>query len=104
MEVMSPTVCPHGLDPARCEICRVLQPTPVLSARSSPRPARRRLMPSVVTIAVVAIVGFLVVGWVAAAVFAVLRILELVAVAAVAGWVGFRLGVHSGRSDRRRPG
>jgi len=48
--------------------------------------------------AVVAIVGFVVLGWVAAAVFAVLRILELVVVAIVAGWVGFRLGVRRGRS------
>jgi hypothetical protein len=97
MEAMSPTVCPHGLDPATCEICRVLRPTPVPAGRSIPRRAGRSGPPGVATVVVVAIVGFLVLGWVAAAVFAVLRILELVAIAAVAGSVGFRLGVRRGR-------
>lgn len=101
MEVVSPTTCPHGLDPATCEICRVLQPTPVLSARpSSPGRSGGRRLPSLATIVVVAILGFVVVGWVAAAVFAVLHIVELLAIAAVAGWVGFRLGVLRGRSGR----
>jgi hypothetical protein len=97
---MSPTTCPHGLDPAVCEICRVLQPTPVLAGRPTPGRTGRRGLPSVATVVVLAIVGFLVVGWVAAAVFAVLRILELVAIAAGAGWVGFRLGVRRGRRAR----
>jgi hypothetical protein len=100
MEAMSPTTCPHGLDPANCEICRVLQPTPVLAGRSAPGRGGRRGPPSLATIVVVAILGFLVIGWVAAAVFAVLRILELVAIAALAGWVGFHAGVRRGR---RRP-
>jgi len=55
---------------------------------------------NLVALAVVAVVGFLVVGWVLAAVFAVLRILELLAVAAVAGWVGWKLGVRQGRRGR----
>ena len=95
--------CPHGLNPATCEICRVLDPTPVVAGpRRSPRrrPGGRGL-PSVATVVVVVIVGILVVGWVAAAVFALLRILELIAIAAVAGWVGFRLGVRQGRRGSR---
>jgi hypothetical protein len=48
-------------------------------------------------VAIVAVVGFVVFGWVAAAFFAVLHILELVAVAAGAGWVGWKLGVRQGR-------
>ena len=44
-----------------------------------------------------AVVGFVVVGWVAATFFAVLRIIELLAVAAIAGWVGWKLGVRQGR-------
>jgi hypothetical protein len=97
---VSATVCPHGLSPATCEICRVLDPTPVVSGRRAPRSGNRRGLPSVATVVVVAIVGFVVLGWVAAAVFAVLRILELVAIAAVAGWVGYRLGVHRGSRGR----
>jgi hypothetical protein len=80
-----------------CEICRVLEPAPVLDARAR-RPVRRSGIPGgLATVAVAAIVGFVVVGWVVAAFFAVLRILELVAVAAVAGWVGWKLGVRHGR-------
>ena len=57
------------------------------------RPARRLSFPGgLATVAVVAIVGFVVFGWVAAAFFAVLRILELAAVAIVAGWIGFQVG------------
>ena len=99
---MTAALCPHGLPPATCEICRVLDPTPVAAARRSPgrRPGGRGL-PSVATLVVVAIVGFVVLGWVAAAVFAVLRILELIAIAAVAGWVGFRLGLRQGRRGPR---
>jgi hypothetical protein len=51
-------------------------------------------------VAVAAVVGFLVLGWVAAAFFAVIRIVELVAIAAVAGWVGFKLGVQQGKRRR----
>jgi hypothetical protein len=92
---VSPTTCPHGLSPDTCQICRVLQPVPVASGR----PDRRRsgLPGNLATVAILAVVGFVVFGWVAAAFFAVLRILELVAVAAVAGWAGWKLGVRHGR-------
>ena len=99
MEGVSPTTCPHGLPPATCQICRVLEPTAVPSAASGRRPARRRagLTGNLAGLAVLAVVGFVVFGWVAAAFFALLRIVELMAVAAVAGWVGFKLGVRQGR-------
>ena len=101
MEVVSSTTCPHGLPPKTCQICRVLEPTVVPAARS-PRPDRRRggLPANLVGLAIVAVVGVLVVGWVAAAFFAVLRIIELVAVASIAGWVGWKLGVRQGRRPR----
>ena len=95
--VTSPT-CSHGVPPATCQICRVLDATPVPQGRRT-RPARRTGFPgSLATVAIVAIVGLVVVGWVAAAFFAVLRIVELVAVAALVGWVAWRLGVRRGRS------
>lgn len=97
MGAMSTATCPHGLPRGTCEICRVMEPAPALHARAA-RPVRRGGFPGgVVSVVVVAIVGFVVVGWVVAAFFAVLRILELVAVAAVAGWVGWKVGVHHGR-------
>jgi len=65
------------------------------------RPARRGSLPgNLATVVVLAIVGFVVVGWVAAAFFAVLHIVELLAVALAAGWVGFKVGVHQGRRER----
>lgn len=101
MEKVSSTTCPHGRTRANCEICRVMDPSPVPDARGR-RPARRgRGLPgSVAGVAVLAIVAFVVVGWVAAAFFAVLRIVELLAVALAAGWVGWKLGVRNGRSRR----
>ena len=100
MELVSSTTCPHGLPRETCQICRVLDPTPVAAGRSG-RPARRGSLPGgLATVAIVAVVGFVVFGWVAAAFFAVLRILELMAAAAVAGWVGWKLGVRHGRSQR----
>jgi Flp pilus assembly protein TadB len=95
MEAVSSTTCPHGLPPGTCQICRVLEPTPVRAGR----PERRRsgVPGNLVTVAIVAVVGFVVFGWVVAAFFAVLHILELVAVAAGAGWVGWKLGVRRGR-------
>jgi len=101
MVLVSAATCPHGLPFAKCEICRVMGAAPVLHARER-KPDRRRaglgsLPGGLAMVAVVAVIGFVVVGWVAAAFFAVLRILELVAVAAVAGWVGWRLGVRQGR-------
>ena len=95
---MSPTTCPHGLPTKTCQICRVLEPTAVPAARP-PRPDRRRggLPANLVVVAIVAVVGFLIVGSVAAAFFAVLRIIELFAVAAIGGWVGWKLGLRQGR-------
>lgn len=74
-----------------------MEPAPVLHARPR-RPSSLGGLPGgILTVAVLAIVGFVALGWVAAAFFAVLRILELVAVAAIAGWVGWKLGVARGR-------
>jgi hypothetical protein len=88
--------CPHGLDRARCEICRILDPA--VGPAGARRPALGANLPGgLATIAVAAVVGLVVLGWVAAAFFAVLRILELLGVAIVAGWLGFQLG-------RRRSG
>lgn len=103
MEAVSSTTCPHGLPRGNCEICRVLEPTPLSHARS---PRSRRSAPlgrfpgGLATVAIVAIVGFVVLGWVTAAFFAALRILELLAVAIVAGWVGWQLGTRRGRRQR----
>ncbi len=76
----------------------MLEPTAVPAARS-PRPDRRRggLPANLVVVAILAVVGFLAVGGIAAAFFAVLRIIELLAVAAIAGWAGWKLGVRQGR-------
>ena len=76
----------------------MLDPSVLPATPRARRPDRPRSLPGgLATIAVVAIVGFVVVGWVAAAFFAVLRIVELLAVALVAGWVGWQLGVRHGR-------
>jgi Flp pilus assembly protein TadB len=101
MEAVSSTTCPHGLPRASCEICRVLEPAS-LDARPR-RPARRGsgLPGNLATVVILAVVGVVVVGWVAAAFFAILHIVELLAVALGAGWVGFKLGVHQGRRSRR---
>lgn len=91
--------CPHGLARDTCQICQVLEPTTVPAGRRTGLgPAK--LGGNLAVLAVVAVVGFLVLGWVAAAFFAVLRIVELLAVAAVAGWVGWKLGVQQGKRRR----
>lgn len=96
---MSASSCPHGLPPATCQICRVLEPTVVPAGRSGRRPATGRsgLGANLAVLAILVVVGFVVVGWVAAAFFAVLRIVELLATAVVVGWVGWKLGVRHGR-------
>lgn len=94
---MTRTSCPHGLPAATCEICRLLEPAPAAHVGAR-RPARLGGAPGgLLAVAVAAVVGFVILGWAAAAFFAVLRILELLAVAAIAGWVGWKLGVAHGR-------
>jgi hypothetical protein len=102
MDVVSPATCPHGLPRDKCQICQVLEPTAVPAGRAGRRPDRRRagLGGNLAAVAIAAVVGFVVLGWVAAAFFAVLRIVELLAVAAVAGWVGWKLGVQQGKRRR----
>ena len=102
MGVVSPATCPHGLSRDKCQICQVLEPTAVPAGRSGPRPARERagLGGNLAVVAIVAVVGFVVLGWVVAAFFAVVRIIELLAVALIAGWVGWKLGVQQGKHRR----
>lgn len=99
MGFVSRPLCPHGLARDTCQICQVLEPTAVPADRR-PGLGRAGLGGNLAVVAVAAVVGFLVVGWVAAAFFAVLRIVELLAVAGVAGWVGFKLGVQQGKRRR----
>lgn len=79
----------------------MLEPTAVPAARSalSPSRGRSKLGGNLAVVAIVAVLGFVVFGWLAAAFFAVLRIVELVAVAVIAGWVGWKLGVRHGRRE-----
>ncbi|HET7721132.1 MAG TPA: hypothetical protein VFK43_14285 [Acidimicrobiales bacterium] len=99
---MSPATCPHGLPRDTCQICQVLEPTAVPAGRNGRRPEHRRagLGGNLAVVAIAAVVGFVVLGWVAAAFFAVLRIVELLAAAAVAGWVGWKAGVQQGKRRR----
>jgi hypothetical protein len=99
MEVVSPATCPHGLPRDKCQICQVLEPTAVPAGRRAGM-GRVGLGGNLAVVAIAAVVGFVVLGWVAAAFFAVLRIVELLAVAAVAGWVGWKLGVQQGKRRR----
>ena len=99
MGVVSRPLCPHGLPRDSCQICQVLEPTAVPAGRRA-GVGRAGLGGNLALVAVAAVVGFLVLGWVAAAFFAVIRIVELVAIAAVAGWVGFKLGVQQGKRRR----
>jgi hypothetical protein len=97
-----PRTCPHGLTTSTCLICETLSPSRSGTARldDDRAPARRRAFrvgPALAVLVVVAVVGLLVVWWVAAFAWAVIRLVELVAVALVAGWVGWRLGVRHGR-------
>ena len=99
MEGVSRPQCPHGLPRDKCQICQVLEPTAVPAGRRT-GVGRAGLGGNLAGVAIVAVVGFVVLGWVAAAFFAVLRIVELLAVAAVAGWVGWKLGVQQGKRRR----
>lgn len=99
MGEVSRSLCPHGLPRDTCQICQVLEPTAVPAGRRAGA-GRAGLGGNLAVLAVAAVVGFVVLGWVAAAFFALLRIVELLAVAAVAGWVGFKLGVQQGKRRR----
>jgi hypothetical protein len=99
MEAVSRSPCPHGLPRDKCQICQVLEPTAVPAGRRASM-GRAGLGGNLAVVAIAAVVGFVVLGWVAAAFFAVLRIVELLAVAAVAGWVGWKVGVQQGKRRR----
>lgn len=99
------SICPHGMSPQSCEICRVLgnTPTSVPARRNGPRPARRefrKLPVGLGAMAVAAVVAVVVLVQVVAVVSMVVRLAQLIGVAAIAGYVGWRLGVVSGRHDR----
>ena len=99
MGIVSPATCPHGLSREKCQICQVLEPTAVPAGRRTGL-GRAGLGGNLAVVTIVAVVGFVVLGWVAAAFFAVIRIVELLVIAAVAGWVGWKLGVQRGRRTR----
>ena len=99
MGIVSPATCPHGLSRDTCQICQVLEPTAVPAGRRAGL-GRAGMGGNLAVVALLAVVGFVVLGWVAAAFFAVLRIVELLAVAAGAGWVGWKLGVQQGKRRR----
>lgn len=106
--VRAAMICPHGLAPGACEICRVLGTGPAV-----PGPARvpagrlgvRLARPGgggagLVVSGVAVLVALVVLSQVLAAAWALFRLLQVVAVAAVSGWIGYRVGVAAGR---RRP-
>lgn len=104
----APGTCPHGLTATTCLICETLTPSRRPEAafaadpdRGSVRRRSRGLGSGLAVLAVVAVVGLLVVSWVAALAWALIRLVELVAVAVVSGWICWRLGVRHGR---RHPG
>jgi hypothetical protein len=118
---VSSGTCIHGFPPDGCLICQTLQQSPT---RTKDRPAARapvavarpdaviaaparrgsrvpvslRVGGVLLMLALVAMAVFFVVG----IVYAALRLFELVAAALVAGWAGWKLGVHHGRSQARR--
>lgn len=95
---MALTTCPHGLPASECLICRTLpSPTdPAPTERHHSHSLALRASGALVALAAVALVAWIVVGLV----FAALRIVELALVAAAAGWAGYRLGHFRGS---RRP-
>ena len=118
---MSSGTCIHGFPPDGCLICQTLQQAPTrtmdrLAARApvavarpdaviaAPAPRGSRMPVSLrvggvlLMLALVAVAVF----WIVGIVYAALRLFELVAAALVAGWVGWKLGVHHGRSQARR--
>ncbi len=112
--------CPHGLDARTCLICSTLGTTPTQTTISSTGPSavpggrvevvRTRSMRRsgrglglvgwLVVLIALALLGW----WVLGLIWAVLRVVELVAVGLVCGYVGYKLGVISGRHQARTGG
>jgi hypothetical protein len=109
--------CIHGLDSGSCLICRTLgtstatdaprvQSTSIPAGRPEVIKTKRQkshrvgglgLVGWLFVIVVLAVVGW----WVLGLIWAVLRIVELVVVGAVCGFVGYKIGVLSGRHQAR---
>lgn len=94
--------CPHGLAAGTCEICRVLGTGPTATAVPVPSHPRRLPRPGTAGLGVAAagvavLISFVVLSQVLAAAWALFRLVQVVAVAAVSGWIGYRVGVASGR-------
>ena len=95
-------MCPHGMTPSACAICRALDAGELARAgRVAPqRRTGRSPAWTAAKLGIVAVGVVLVVSWLAAILWAAVRILELVAVAVIVGWVCWRLGVRHGRRER----
>lgn len=96
---MAAITCPHGLPAGECLICRTL-PSPAGAAPAEHHHSHSlalRASGVIVALAAVALVAWIVVGLV----FAALRIIELALVAAAAGWAGYRLGHYRGSRRTR---
>jgi hypothetical protein len=123
--------CIHGFTPDSCLICQTLQPAPARTKapkagrrgaleRSAAPPSAAVARPDAIITGPVEHrsrlplsfrigVGLLLLVfvslalfWVIGIVYAALRLVELVATALVAGWAGWKLGVHHGRSQARK--
>lgn len=127
---MASGTCIHGYSPDSCLICQTLQQAPagtkarrgrggaversaapassavarpdaILTGpvrRGSRLPLSLRIGVGLLMLVFVALALF----WVVGIVYAALRLVELVATALVAGWAGWKLGVHHGRSEARK--
>ena len=121
--------CAHGLPSGQCLICSTLGTTtderrtaaipagPAqlvgsagearaaarrarASARARPRRVAPRLVGGLLALVVVALLGW----WILGVVWAVLRLVELVAIGVGCGYLGYRVGVVSGRHQARQEG
>ena len=113
--------CPHGIDAGSCMICRTLGMSTTTAAVPAPEatkggsiragkaevlgPGRRKssrigglgLIGWLVVIVAVALLGW----WILGLIWAVLRLVELVAVGLLCGFIGYKIGVVSGRHQAR---